>query len=254
MTRPIGLLIILVALLAATNVSPASERGLLWRVVQTCIANHLLTGAAFPCLEVDLGGDRATGYAVLRAPLESTHIIATPTIRTIGIEAERLRGDSAPNYFQDAWQSRHFVSDGLARRPARDDVGLAVNSKPGRSQDQLHIHVDCLRPDVKAALSRHAPSLRPNSWSRISILPHAPHYWASLVASDDLSGINLFDRVADGLHIDADAMDDTTIVVAGHTSTAGKPGFIVLARQLLPDGRDNAHGEALLDHSCRAFQ
>jgi hypothetical protein len=31
-------------------------------------------------------------------------------------------------------------------------------------------------------------------------------------------------------------------------------GFVVLARQRIPNSGDEAHGEALLDHSCPSFR
>lgn len=243
------------ACLVAPGVSDAGERGLLWRVVQTCIINHQLTGASFPCLavETDKGPDR--GYAVLRAPFEDTHIIVTPTVKMAGIETEALRAPDAPNYFRDAWLSRHFVTQDLKPAPARDDLGLAINSKAGRSQDQLHIHVDCLRREVKRSLTRQAKAIKIGSWSHLSILPQAPRYWVTAVESEDLAGLNIFNLVAAGTHIDREDMDDTTVVIAGSADVGnGAPGFVVLARQRRPDHNDQAHGEALLDHACKEFR
>ena len=230
----------------------AGERGLLWRVVQTCVANHTLTGASFPCLDVEMPTGHDAGYAVLRAPLERLHIIVTPTVRTIGIEAERLRAADAPSYFHDAWLARHFVTDVLTLKPGRSDLAMAVNSRPGRSQDQLHIHVNCLRQDVHRALRQRKTNSA--TWVALSILPHAPRYWALDIQSDDLSGRNVFQMVATGLQIRPDDMADMTVVVAGADDVGGKPGFTVLARQRQVGTFDEAHGEALLDHACRAFQ
>lgn len=233
----------------------ADVRGLLWRVVQTCLATHALTGGAFPCLAVDLEGGLERGYAVLRAPFEDTHIIVTPTVRTLGIETRRLRGPEAPNYFRDAWNARRFVTDDLRRKPAREDLALAVNSRFGRSQDQLHIHVDCLRPDVKRSLARQRDAIRTTGWTRLAVLPQAPRYYAMALASRDLEHVNLFDAAAAGLKIeDADDMDTATIVVVGARDVDGAPGFIVLARQRIPETSDLAHGEALLDHACASFR
>ena len=93
-----------------------------------------------------------------------------------------------------------------------------------------------------------------HSWTRISVLPQAPRYWAIAVASADLSHPNLFDLVADGLKIDdPDDMEDVTMVVAGADSIDGAPGFILLARKRRPNSTDIAHGEALLDHACASF-
>lgn len=251
-------MVIRAALLAVLTFYPvvtaAGERGLLWRVVQTCLADRALTGGPFPCLEIKLpGNDPARGYAILRAPLENSHVILTPTVRTIGIEDPNLRTDTTPDYFHDAWLARRFVVDAVDQPPARDDLGLAINSRVGRSQDQLHIHVDCLRPDVKASLARQASAIKANVWTRISVLPQAPRYWAMALTSVDLAGINVFSMVADGLKIDPANMDDMTIVVAG-AEVRGQPGFVLMARQRVAQYRDIAHGEALLDHACRVLR
>jgi hypothetical protein len=37
-----------------------SDRGALWRVVQPCVADHALTGAAFPCLDINMSGGRGS--------------------------------------------------------------------------------------------------------------------------------------------------------------------------------------------------
>ena len=251
MMRPTCLLMSALIVLAAWAwPAEAGERGLLWRVVQTCVLNHDLTGASFPCLSVETPKGVESGYAVLRAPNEAIRVVLSPTVRTAGIEAERLRGTDAPNYFHDAWMARHFVIDDLARTPSRGDLALAVNSKLGRSQDQLHIHVACIRPTVKHMLARAKASSQSANWTRIKVLPSAPYYWAHFEPSRDLSGLNLFDRVAAGLNVDPDDMDDVTIVVVGVEPS----GFIVLARKKIPHVSDEPHGEGLLDPNCSGFK
>jgi CDP-diacylglycerol pyrophosphatase len=230
------------------------QRSVLWHVVQACVANHDLTGLAFPCLQVDATGGPDRGYAVLRAPFVKSHTIVTPIVQTVGIEASRLRGPDAPNYFADAWAARHFATRGLKRLPDRADFALAVNSRAGRSQDQLHIHVDCIRPKVSEALARDASDIGSGRWTSVKPLPASPRYWAKGVQSDALAGINVFDLVADGLHVAPADMDPITIVVVGSDDIAGKPGFVVLARKRLTHVFDEAHGEALMDHSCPAFR
>ena len=252
MLRTLPGLSLLAIFLALPNLGAISQRGVLWHVIQTCVAAHDLTGIPFPCLDVQTHDGVERGYAVLRAPFDRSHIIVSPTVRTIGIEADRLRGPRAPNYFADAWAARQYAIDGLPRAPDRGDLALAVNSRLGRSQDQLHIHVDCIRPAVKQALADAMPTLDERRWTRIVVMPRAPRYWALPLSTADLRGPNLFDLVADGLAVAPDDRDDTTIVVVG---TAGpKPGFVVLARQRVQNTNDEAHGEALMDHSCPSFR
>ena len=230
------------------------QRHVLWRVVQTCVADHALSGRPFPCLAVETAGGMERGYAVLRAPFVKSHTIVTPLVRTIGIEAPRLRGPDAPDYFNDAWTERRYATRGLKRQPGRADFALAVNSRVGRSQDQLHIHIDCIRPRVRDVLARNASEIDAGGWTSLKVTPYAPHYWAKGVQGETLAGINVFDLVADGLHVAPADMHDITIVVVGANDIAGKPGFVVLARKRLTRVFDEGHGEELMDHSCPAFR
>ena len=230
------------------------QRGVLWHVVQACVADHDLTGRAFPCLKVEDAGGLERGYAVLRAPFVKSHTIVAPLVETIGIEAPRLRGPDAPDYFDDAWAARHYATRGLKRQPGRADFALAVNSRVGRSQDQLHIHVDCIRPKIREALARDAAEIAAGRWTSVKVMPYAPRYWAKGVPGETLAGTNVFDLVADGLRVTPDDMDEITIVVVGSDDIGGKPGFVVLARKRQTHVYDEGHGEALMDHSCSGFR
>ena len=233
-------------------VAQGADRSLLWRVVQTCVVNTRITGGAFPCLDVDIARGAESGFAVIRAPLEATHIIVTPTTRIAGVEEAALLQPGAENYFADAWAARHFVTDRLARRLAREDIGLALNSMPGRSQDQLHIHVNCLHTSVRDALRAHASEIHPNSWSRLPFPIHNDRYWATRLKSADLANVNVFRLVMEGLHIAEADRPKVTIVVAG-AADRGEEGFYVLTLVAASRARhDEGHGEFLLDHSCRA--
>lgn len=237
-----------VGLVAADAGAGPGERAALWSVVQACKLNHRITGGAFPCLDVVEQRGTENGYAVIRAPVDEVKVIVTPTVRTIGVEALRLRGPAAPNYFQYAWTARHFATDGLATTPPPGDIALAVNSKEGRSQDQLHIHVACIRQDVKRELALKAADIRSHAWFKLKPMSGSPAYAARWVPGD-LGKVNVFDLVAEGLKITPDQMERTTIVVVG-----GTQGFTILARQRLPHSYDEGHGEYLLDQVCAPFR
>jgi len=142
------------------------QRDVLLQVVRTCVANHAVTGFAFPCLEVNTSDGEDRGYVVLRRP-GLRDLILAPTKQVVGIEDPWLRTAEAPNYFQDAWNARHFLKE-LRQRPlAHDDVALAVNSGLSRAQDQLHIHIGCLARRARETISSIAPELSENGWVRI---------------------------------------------------------------------------------------
>lgn len=249
--RAFLLLLAAVAGLGLPVVTFAAQRDLLWRVVQTCVLNHRLTGLAFPCLDVDEEGGTNRGHAVLRALGDQSHLILTPITRTSGVEAARLRGPDATNYFAEAWAARAFLTRGLARKPAHGDMGLAVNSRLGRSQDQLHIHIACIQPEVKRALATAQMQIKAHPWAKVKVLPFARPYIVRYVPGDGLNGVNPFDEVADAFKLqDPEGLADVTIVVAG----AEPGGFYVMARRKAPRIFDQPHGEALLDPDCSSFR
>src|SRR5579871_1941315 len=83
------------------------RRMALWQVVRACVADYKLTGAPFPCLDVNLSGGEELGSVILRPPLSDDTILA-PTRRITGIEDPFLQSPQAPNYFDAAWRARAF--------------------------------------------------------------------------------------------------------------------------------------------------
>ena len=239
-------LVSLLILAGAVGGVAAAERDLLWGVVKICVANHELTGGAFPCLEVNAEQGAARGFAVVRAPLKQTHVVVTPTARVTGIEDPALQSPEAPNYFADAWAARKYVLDSVERPVAERDIGLAVNSRPGRSQDQLHIHVDCLRHRYAQLVRQHDGGLSAEKWTRLTFALRGRYYWATLVNSPDLSQTNIFRTAATLLRVSPGHMEDVTIVVIPRL----EKGFYLLADQYMPGAMGKGHGEFLLDHAC----
>lgn len=106
-----------------------------------------------PCSRVDLSGGEDRGYAALKDIVGIGRTCLIPTARIAGIESPELLDPGTTNYFAAAWQARSFVEQQAGGTIARDWMSLAINSAVARTQNQLHIHVDCLRADVHDALS-----------------------------------------------------------------------------------------------------
>ena len=152
-------MLVVATLLAYTAMLPARAanpvRDVLWVALQGCVLAKKAAGRSFPCLSVDLGDGERPGTAVLRAPGQPTHTVVMPTDNVSGIEAPVLQGPRGAAYWRAALAARHAVSDALQGRLPVAAVGLEVNSVDGRSQDQLHIHLDCMHRSVMAALKTH---------------------------------------------------------------------------------------------------
>jgi CDP-diacylglycerol pyrophosphatase len=226
-------------------------RDALWIIVHDeCIPNQLHNTDPRPCVEVDLHEGIERGFAILKDIGSATQVLLIPTARISGIESPMILAPDAPNYFAEAWEARKYVDEALHRTLPRDDIGLAINSDASRSQDQLHIHVDCIRPDLHEALHERAASIG-DRWAPLDLSFSRHDYWAIWVPGEHLGSNNPFRILAEGIHGAAQDMGDRTLVVVGSSRANGAPGFVILESQVNRERHDWAHGEQLLDHSCR---
>jgi len=245
--KRLGILALSAGLAFGVSASPISAPHsiALWRVVRgLCMTDMKVSGHPAPCLEVN-----PAGYALLRDPQAKTEVLLVPMTRLVGIESPELQAPGALNYWQAAWDARRLIEDRVGRRSLREDIGLAVNSAFGRSQDQLHIHVDCVLPEVKAALEMRADEIGA-SWAPLGFALAGKYYRALRLDGEALGERDPFKLLAQGSPEARADMARQTLAVVGVRSGDGRPGFILLAAT--GDTPENADGasEALLDHSC----
>ena len=245
-TRILALSLILALAAIPWGLQAGVGRLLLWQTVQVCVLAHHLLHVAAPCLSVETPAGVESGFVILRSPLDKSHVILSPTVAIIGIEAERLRRLGSPNYVADAWLNRHFAFP-TGRQLLAADVGVAINSQRGRTQDQLHIHIDCLRPDVKARLA--AAALRPGQWSQIT-LDDGELPYAATVLQGGLQHSNVVDLAAIHLNMSTKDMPLLTLAVVGLRSDPANLSFVLLAKR----DPSNQHAELLLDHDCDEYR
>ncbi len=131
----------------------AANPNALWEIVHNhCVPGQQNGTGPKPCELVDLAG----GYVVLKDLRGATQYLVMPTAEVAGIEDPQILVGDALNYWAAAWAARKYVAERAGQAIPREDLSLAVNSQQGRTQNQLHIHVDCIRPDVREALRVHA--------------------------------------------------------------------------------------------------
>ena len=242
--------VVAAAVLAACAAAHAGDPDALWKIVSgLCVPNQQQHGEPAPCALVDLQGGVAGGYVVLKDLEGATQYLVIPTARITGIEDPQLLQPGAPNYFADAWNERTYTEKAAGRPLPRDALSLAVNSSFGRSQNQLHIHIDCLRPSVQAALRRQAATIG-DSWAPFPEALAGHRYRAMRVMGEALDGADPFKLLAARRPGAAAAMGEQTLVVAGALFAAGRPGFILLNDRTDLARGDRAGGEELQDHSC----
>jgi CDP-diacylglycerol pyrophosphatase len=224
---------------------PQGSRAL-WRVVHDlCVTDMRVSGHPAPCLKVDL----RAGYAVLADPEHPMQLLLVPTRRLSGIEDPRLLAPGTPNYWALAWANRKLLDQRAGRALPRQAIGLAVNSVYGRSQDQLHIHIDCVRADVAKALASGRAQLT-RRWRPFHPALAGHRYAARWIPERELATRDPF-RLLARRPAARGAMDRQTLALVGEVSRGGRPGFVLLDDAAVPGTRDQGHAEELLDHACR---
>lgn len=205
----------------------------LWRLVQTAECSP----TAKPCFE----RNREKGYVVIKDVKGPNQLLLLPTARVAGIDDPKLWSVDAMNLFAQAWAARKWSPPLQSSDSGK--VSLALNSYVSRSQDQLHIHIDCLDQNVQALL-REEWSTIGHRWKRMSRPLKGHTYFARRINSLETESPL---RLLQNMGIKEEDMGRWTLVVAG--APKGSSEFILLSDR--SNGKDDwAWGEELQDHSC----
>ncbi|TBW40043.1 CDP-diacylglycerol diphosphatase [Siculibacillus lacustris] len=252
--RAAAVLIAVGCLLAGIDAGSAleiSHRGLslgpndLWRVVTYVCGTTATVGVPYPCSDVTPATDREPGRATL--VVGSGHVLTVPLRRMVGIEAPAFLAPESAAYWQAAWHARDLVAADAGRPLDRSEVALAVNSKMGRSQNQLHIHTACVRPEVVAAIEADRDRIG-DDWVVLRRPIEGVLFSARRVTTPDLATVNVAALLPESIRRAPAAMARQTLVVVGAKFDHGRDGFWVLNVQA--SSRFQAHGESLLDFDC----
>jgi CDP-diacylglycerol pyrophosphatase len=237
-----------VAALPPPPVHPHGE--VLWGIVHDkCVPDQMVHGDPAPCARVALLNDGRSGFVVLKDKDGVAQHLLMPTDKITGIEDPQVLAPNAPNYFAEAWIARAYVEERLNGRLPRDQIGVAVNSIYGRSQDLLHLHVDCLSLSVRDELRADAPGID-RRWSRRPMAIGSHAYFVRRIDGDDLSTVNPFQLLAHDLPGAAKDMGAWTLAMVGETGPDGQPGFYLLAERADPAKGEDASSEVIQDHEC----
>ncbi|MDR3097384.1 MAG: CDP-diacylglycerol diphosphatase [Paraburkholderia sp.] len=213
----------------------------LWKVVgEQCVPNARDTGNPGPCTSVDF----QKRYAVLKDINGRAQYLLIPTDRVAGIESPEILYGGSPEYWRGAWAAGRYVDAKLNTTLAPTQLGLEINSSQRRSQNQLHIHVDCMRNDIADALApyRHDP---PGTWRWATL--DGKRYRVTRVTTLADNG-NPF-RVVERSLGPQRSMAVQTILVTGAGPDTARDGWLVVNSGLDVEGGTGT-AEGLLDHSC----
>jgi len=253
-------LLVIAGIIAPIIFVQSSHANALWNIVQQCEVNLSAHKPPTPCVSIEMTPGRSGGVAVLKDKVGNTQYLVLPTAKITGIESPVLWSTGATNYFARAWDTTVLIDQRVDYTLPPTDFALAVNSISGRTQNQLHIHVDCIQPAVKAALMAEAPEVK-TEWHALSVTLHGHQYRAIWLPGTVLGQRNPFQILASSLPDPVGEMASHTLVLVGGERN-GEPGFILL------DGKANpvavliapliklgsGSGEELEDHNCQISQ
>ncbi|HYB51745.1 MAG TPA: CDP-diacylglycerol diphosphatase [Burkholderiaceae bacterium] len=233
-----GLLCVSISLAACSHDGEPAELAI-WRIVdQGCN-----TRPQEPPLQPrrDLACDLPQGYAILKDRCGPTHFLLIPTARRTGVESPELQLPAEPNYFELAWEERgRSLSEASA--PGEADVGLAINSRYGRSQSQLHIHIDRLRREVRSALQGLQKPLPADT--QLALMGHRYRV-------DHLQTLSVSPFILVAHEWGAQTTEERARLTLAVVSD-GDAGFFLLSDRADLGVLDRGHAEELLlAHSCR---
>jgi CDP-diacylglycerol pyrophosphatase len=133
---------------ACSSSAPPASALALWNLVEAGCNQGQAPVASLQC-------NPTRHDAVLKDRCGSTHFLLIATARRAGIESAELLRDDEPDYFADAWAARDRVIAASGRADVSSaELALAINSRWGRSQEQLHIHIDLVNPSVRETLQQ----------------------------------------------------------------------------------------------------
>ena len=216
----------------------------LWWLAQSC-ARDLKSNAGCRVFAQDGGED----YIILKdnnMRRKPAGYLAIPVSCVTGIEDSQVFSPAIVDLWEEAWLwSGRYPGEPAAR------TGLAINSKRGRSQNQLHIHISCIRSDVAHDLAAKNIPMYPAKAVAMHLPPADNRY--QVVKVTGLAGDNSPFKVMlaalghkEGATVKDGDMQDQSIAVVG-TEKAGE--FYVLLTTA--NGANDGHAEELLDQTCR---
>ena len=138
-------------------------------------------------------GAGSSGYALLADPDGGAHYLLIPTETMTGTDASELLDPNLPNYFAEAWHARALLSTFVGHPVPNTDVGLAVGTAATRKQNQFHIHIACLRPEVVDSLKEAASRLG-ERWGSLTVAGYP--FRAMRLSAQGLEVSNPFELVA----------------------------------------------------------
>ena len=219
----------------------------LWNIVHdNCVPAQSKGQNPGECRLVDL----KARYAILKDMRGASHYLLLPTEQVPGIESPMILRADAPGYWEAAWRARQYVEESIGRPIPRQDLGLSINSARRRSQNQLHIHIDCVRREIRDALKSQEGQIAP-AWPVAPTMLLGHPYFVRKIRAADLLGNDPFRLLAARLKDPSRDMAEHSLSVIGAEFADHTLGFYLLDSVYASNG---AASDDVLDRSCRVLE
>lgn len=214
-------------------------------VLDQCLPNQQQHQNPAPCAEVK----PEAGYVVFKDRNGPLQYLLMPTYRINGTESPLLTNPHTPNFFWLAWQARGFMSQTRGADVPDSAVSLTINSPTGRTQNHLHIHISCLRSDVREKLDAHLAEIGTH-WQPLPGGLEGHEYLVRRVTENELVQRSPFLMLEEEVPQAREHMGRYALAMAQQSDGS----FVLLAteRNLLVLNR--ASSEELQDHQCDILQ
>ena len=218
----------------ACKVSPSPNA--LWSLAQCCSR----------CLQSNPGCreyDATDEYIILKdnSKTKPDSYMIIPTKKVTGIEDPQVFELPFLDFWEYGWQvSQKYPGEPPAR------IGMAINSEHGRTENQMHIHISCLRPDVRKVLTAKDRKIGndPEKSRKLKLPPQNHSYRAVKVTG--LAGKSSPFEVIQAFPGAKGTMAAQSIALA---ATPKDGEFYVLDTQY--HGKGTGSAEELLDQTCK---
>ena len=213
--------------------------------IDQCVPNQRQHDNPAPCESVNLQG----GYVLFKDKNGPLQYLLMPTYRINGIESPLLLDARTQNFFWQAWQNRRVMAERRGQPVPDSAVSLTINSRSGRTQNHFHIHISCLRPDVRQQLNASASGIS-SRWLPLPGGLQGHEYLARRVSESELAQKSPFLMLADEVPEARAHMGRFSLAVVHQSDDS----FVLLAteRNLLKLNRASA--EEIQDHACRILE
>lgn len=223
---------------------PGITRDSLWKNVQErCLATNAERHR--DCAIVD----RERGFVLYKDAIGPSHYLVIPDHKVTGIDDPEVWAAEKQNQWAFGWDARSIVGKSIDRSLPDSLVGLAINSKVSRSQDQLHIHLDCISESAREFVRGSGGSIG-TTWSDFRYRGK-PVRAVLIPSATPAMAFNPFEVIKESLRASPGPVADRGVFVTYVERPEGSSGFVIVDQPVDAAVGSYGHASDFLDRGCR---